>query len=342
VARGVVTEPSTGESQDALDADDDLGDDDTLADEPEMPDPGNEEPPSSTRGRNRLELQNELVGIHSGQALSAPEASAILGQHRTEVIVALGEEEAGKTTLFASIYEHVVRGPVSGYCFHGSQTLLGFEDRSFDATYNSGNEKELTQRTSQDTERVALHLAVRHDANGVQHLLLGDVSGEHARTYIDYNDPGAFRPLLRSATRVLVLIDGQRLIEQSGQNATLSRTRTLIRALAEGGDLRSGTPIFLVVTKWDLCSDAVGIQDELDRLLEFGCKMWPEVSIRTTAARPQGEGIAELLIAVLEPTPKTSSSQAKLERHASRPLHRFVARPGLASRILARNRQASA
>lgn len=329
-----------------LEADDTLAGeteaDDTLADEHENAMTGEDgaavtgapsSSPMTARGRRRLQLHNTTVTVPSGQALTATEASAVLAQHPAELVVAVAEVDVGKTTLFASVYEHLARAPLGSWTFDGSKSLLGFESRSFDATRESGHSDELTNRTSRDTPRIALHLAVRNASGERRQLLLGDISGEHAATLIDFGDAGDFTPLLRAATRVLVLIDGAKLRSTADQNATLSRIRVLIRAVVEGHDLRAGVPLDLVVTKWDQCGDADGLAAELDRLLTFTEDRWQPVSLHRTAARPHGEGIAELFTTLLSPRPSRPERVWDAPA-ASRPLHEFVPHDGLASRFL--------
>lgn len=347
VVTGPVTKPEP-----ELDADDvvnngadneplaDDSEDDTLADEyPENPEPR----PSGTdpavgagaaRGRRRLQLSNAPLAVPSGQALTSAEASAVLAKHPAELVVAVAEVDAGKTTLFASMYEQLARGPLEGWAFDGSLSLLGFESRSFDASRDSGNLCEETNRTSRNTPRIALHLAVRAATGDRRHLLLGDVSGEHAGSLIDFGDPGDFRPLLRAATRALVLIDGARLASPADQNATLSRARVLIRALVEGGDVRAQVPLELVVTKWDQCGDAEGLSGELDRLLAFTQSRWEHAALHRTAARPHGEGVADLFATLLSTRPPRPAKQWAAPA-PTRPLHLFAVHDGVASRFLA-------
>jgi hypothetical protein len=348
---GAVTSPP---AEPDLEADDTLAGetdaDDTLADEQENTETGEDAAavtgaaPSESmaaRGRRRLQLDNTPVAVPSGQALTATEASAVLAQHPAELVVAVAEVDVGKTTLFASMYEHLARAPLGGWTFDGSMSLLGFESRSFDATRASGHTAELTNRTSRDTPRIALHLAVRSRSGERRQLLLGDISGEHAATLIDFGDAGDFTPLLRAATRLLVLIDGAKLRGTADQNATLSRIRVLIRALVEGKDLRAGVPLDLVVTKWDQCGDADGLAGELDRLLSFTEERWQPVSLHRTAARPHGDGVAELFATLLSPRPSRPERTWDVPA-ATRPLHEFRPHNGLASRFLAAQARGSA
>lgn len=313
--------------------DDGLEPDDTLAGE--RPDePADELPTPTSRGRRRLQQSSESVAIHTGEALTLAEASEVLGAHDAAVVVAVGDVGVGKTTLLAALYERLAAGPVGGWAFAGSESLLGFEARSFQATAASGRSDEDTPRTSRATERVALHLSVRHMDETLRHLLLADLSGEHARSLLLYDEPGDYAPLLRSATRVLLLIDGAQLTTMTGQNLNLTNARTLVRAIAEGADLRPDTPVDLVVTKWDQCGTAEGLKNELDELVAAAAEWWSPVELHLTAARPDGQGLEELFKVLTLPR-ATRSIPTPIRRTSARALHRFVPNTGLARRFAA-------
>lgn len=317
---------------------DEVEPDDTLVGEVASAPPG-ADPPIPARGRNRLQLSAEIVAVHTGDALTAQEATAVMAAHDTEVVVVLGDIGVGKTTLIAALYEQLARGPVAGWSFAGSRSLLGFEARSFLATAASGRTTEDTPRTSRSTDRIALHLALR-DSGVTRHVLLGDVSGEHAHNLIRFNEPGDYQALFRVGTRLLVLVDGERLLTIAAQNAVLAEARTLLRAAIEVGDLRPGTPIELVVTKWDQCSDAPGVNDELERLLTAARDLWTPVALHRTAARPDGAGLAELFKLLL--TRPAAPPPVPVTRPTSdRAAHRYTPNAGLSRRFIAAARNAS-
>lgn len=321
--------------------------DDTLADEDESPATGNAEDEAEdepdepvgtrdreARGRQRFQQSELSHPVAFGEALTAQEATAVLGAHGGEVIVVVGEVGAGKTTLLAALYERLVAGPVGGWAFAGSDSLLGFESRAHLASAASGLSEPDTPHTSRSTDRLALHLAVRHAIGEMRQLLLSDVSGEHAKTLREYNEPGDYSALLRSATRVLVLVDGARLTTSRGQNIALSDARTLLRAVLEGPDLRAGTPVDVVVTKWDQCRGADGLDGALEDLVLWAEGLGQPLIVRQTAARPNGEGLGELFAALLQPRP-ARPAPAAVPPLSRRRLHAFVANNGMPASFLA-------
>lgn len=311
----------------------DVGADDTLAGEELGSAEGPpERAPEAVRGRRRLQ-HGVARSIYSGQALTVSEATGVLVSDNAEVVVLIGEVDAGKTTLLASTYEQLIAGRLDGWQFAGSSSLLGFESRSYLATAASGRSTEDTAHTSRSTEQLLLHLAVRDDKGATRQLLLADVSGEHAKGLRLFDDPGDYAVLLRAATRVLLLVDGAQLTQARDQNLTLANTGTLLRAIAQSGDLRPGTPLDIVVTKWDLCSEASGLDDELERLRILAAGVWAPATLRHTAARPKGEGLAELFDSLLEP--RVALPRRRPTRPASdRIAHHFYAHDGLVARLL--------
>lgn len=288
---------------------------------------------AAPRGRRRLERSGEYQDVYSGQAMTSQEASVLLAERGVDVVVLLGDVDVGKTTLLASIYECIASGPVGGWQFAGSRSLIGFESRTFLATAASGRSHEDTPRTSTSTEQILLHVVLRNESE-TRHLLLADVSGEHARAMRLYDDSGAYGPLLKSATRALVLVDGEMLVRVKDQNVALAEAATLVRAIAQGGEFRIDTPLDIVVTKWDLCADADGLDEELDRLLAVAKDAWSAATLLRTAARPRAVGLEDLLTLLLSPR-KIRNLPKPFRPESGRIAHRFTAHAGKLARLIA-------
>ena len=223
--------------------------DDESSDPETDPDAVVEVPEASPRGRVAVRLARLTVALHTGEALTAREATRVLQRTSARVVVPVGPVDVGKTTLLASIYEMVARGS-SSYSFAGSLSLIGFEARCFAATAASRRTAADTARTTRDTENQLLHMRVSRD-DSTTDLLLADVSGEYAQDLVRYDEPGVYAPLLRAASHVLLLVDGGRLARPTERYGCLEEARTLIRALAEGELVRDGSVLTVVVTKGD-------------------------------------------------------------------------------------------
>jgi hypothetical protein len=80
--------------------------------------------------------------------LSIEEADELLRWRPAMLVAVVGERKSGKTTLITEIYERFLRGPFAGQSFSYSQTLLGFEKKSYRSRADSRADKPDTTRTS--------------------------------------------------------------------------------------------------------------------------------------------------------------------------------------------------
>lgn len=245
-------EPDEGDVNNEEDVPSELQDADSRASEPIL----------DARGRTPWRDTGTTELLHSGEALTAIEATRIMQQHSANVVVPIGSAGVGKTTLLTALYETLGKAPLGEWTFAGSLSLLGFEARSFLATRASGRTVADTPRTSRSSDKLLLHLAIRDATGIIRHLLIADVSGEHAESMRMYNDPGDYESLLRSATCVLLMVDGERLADDVQRHAVESEVRTAFRVTRENGLLADGVAVHVVATKWDLCGSP-----EADRIL---------------------------------------------------------------------------
>lgn len=253
------------------------------------------------------------VTLPSGEALRLAEAAALTAASPVRVVAVLGEQESGKTTLFASLWERFLRGPYEGVLFAGSQTQRAFDWRCFDARVASGRDHAKTERTEvrQDDDRYVLHLAVRPESvlsapperrPSVQHLLFPDLSGEDLREARQSRETARSFPLVRRADHVVFLADGERLADPALRHEAAANVKTLLRRLVEE-DVVGDAYVQVVVTKDDLLTrgDAdpgaeAYVEGFLDRMVEtFGGDV-RELATYRIAARP--EGTEEIVVGV--------------------------------------------
>ena len=96
-----------------------------------------------------------------------------------KVIVLAGAVESGKTTLVTTIYHLLNKGPLAGYWFAGSETLLGFEQRSYLARTSSDNVYARMGKTRRGILDAILHIKLcKCQSNMLVDLLITDFSGE--------------------------------------------------------------------------------------------------------------------------------------------------------------------
>lgn len=209
-------------------------------------------------------LQSELVQVPSGDVMHLPDVAALMRSEHPRIVALVGEQQAGKTTLLASIYQQFCKGPFAGHYFAGSRTLTAFARRHHMSLLNSGRTVPTTPRTSRDDPVGFLHLTLRPTRGGaLQHVLLSDRSGEAfeaART-----DTTLVDELLevRQASRVCFLLDGARFLSDDQRAGYMRRFKQMIRALHDNGALRASVPIEILTTK----IDKIGNAPESERVL---------------------------------------------------------------------------
>jgi len=194
----------------------------------------------------------ELVQLRSGDIMHLADVIQLLRAEQPRIVALVGEQQAGKTTLLASIYHLYCKGTCAGHRFAGSQTLTAFAKRHHLSLLGSGRTVPTTPRTSRDDPVGFLHLMLRPTAGGeLLHLLVSDRSGEAfdaART-----DTALIGELveIRHASRVCFLLDGARLLSDDQRAAYTRRFKQMIRALHDNGALPQGVPIEILTTKID-------------------------------------------------------------------------------------------
>ena len=255
-------------------------------------------------------VEPETVSTGRSGVLTLEEADAFLRAHGGRVLAMVAAPDAGKTTLASAAYDLLRRGLLNGFGFAGSETIKGFEERSFDARVASEQDEPLTLRTPSAAPLVFLHLRIAAPDGRMLNVLLSDRSGEHFDRAL--NTPARFADFheIARADAILLLVDSEKLA--TGHQAELARMRKLILALVQAGHLANQT-VHLIVTKIDrlrsapqrtLVEQRAGvIADELRRRGET-----TQVEVHLTACRARagtsrfGDGVGRLVEANLPAT----------------------------------------
>ncbi len=248
------------------------------------------------------------VPLSLAEALTLAEAEQALRSKPCNVVAIVGPQDAGKTSLIASIYDLLQEGPLGSYSFAGSDTLHAFERACHDSRRES-------QRDKPHMERTKLGEVTFFDLN----LFDADCSRKHAallanRAGEDYINVLADPDLARSyaelgrADTITVLADGEKLL---GSERHLARRdmRLTIRAFQEVSATRPWQRLGIVLTKVDAIrsnqekgAGAFQFFDELVNSVRMETAgQFMEVKAFQVAASPKsdkakrGEGMLELL-----------------------------------------------
>lgn len=249
--------------------------------------------------------------------LSIEEADALLRWRPACLVAVVGERNGGKTTLVTEIYERFLRGPFAGTLFAHSQSLLGFERKSFQSRAESGAEVPDTPRTSKQDGLRMFHLAVA-DQGDLRRtdLLVSERAGEVYREIRDNPVRAAELLEVRKAATVALIIDGQRVLDDRRRPEAFASVRNVLRALADGDVIHPRAQVQLVTTKCDLldADEAAVARDALDQFEErtaasHAGRFAAIEAFRTAARDPRGiiepaRGLAPLLRSWLRPRPE--------------------------------------
>lgn len=265
-----------------------------MADTPEVENRETEVPPTDQSKEKTAEGEgSRFVDLFPGTELSATDAEAVTLRSRTHLVVFAGAAGSGKTTVIASIYEHLCKGPFSGFRFAASRTLLGFEQICHLNRIASGGLSPDTLRTIPADEATYFHLALRGaDAGALrQHVLLSAISGELFRWAKNSREDCQRLTFLHRANTIVILVDGAQLSDPRFRTKAQSEASSLLDSFLDAQMIGEGCHVEFVFSKLDRILQAGDAAiDFLDRTKDkftakFG-KRIPSLSFRRIAARP--------------------------------------------------------
>jgi hypothetical protein len=270
-------------------------------------------------------VADDDVLTYEGAVLPLDESSELGNAFPTRVVLMMGEQDAGKTTLLAEVHHAYLKAPFAGFIFAGSKTLIGFEQRCFLSRFKSGQRAEDTERTK-SSDILLLHMALTPEATpGVHtHLLFTDVSGERFRDIrASADEAKELAPLVRRANDIMLLVDGDCLSVAKTQMATQSNATVLLRCLLEAGGLGDGSSLHVVVSKWDFVvargaeSTAEQLEQAVRKVTRSLVPRFHRIAARVTnqVSVAPGFGLDGLVKAWMQqrvPTPLTSIAAATM------------------------------
>lgn len=194
-----------------------------------------------------------FVDLCAGTELSAGDAEAVTLRTPVHLVVLAGAAESGKTTVLASIYEHLSQGPFAAFQFAGSRSLLGFEQICHLNRLVSGGTHPDTPRTVPTDEAAYYHLALRGLSEGAQrrHVLLSAVSGELFRLAKNSREDCQRLTFLHRANTIVVLVDGARLAIPEQRTNAQSDASSVLDSFLDAQMIPCRCRVEFVFTKMD-------------------------------------------------------------------------------------------
>ncbi|MER9949537.1 hypothetical protein [Mesorhizobium sp. M0047] len=283
-----------------------------------------------------------VMTLALGEPLSRAEASTLQKRRISRAIGIVAPNDAGKTSLLASLYDLLQEGPVAGVGFAGSSTLIGFEKVCHDARAASRRDVPHMERTSVGAEATFFHLDLRPAGQEIVSLFISDRSGEDYLTATDELARADEFFELRRADIVTLLVNGEHLASSQHRHEVKAITPQIVDALAEAGALRQGSRLAVVLTKQDAVlasphADRVdrefnglvdGIAQRHRDYLDAVARFVVAASPADTEQVKRGYGVDELLLFWLRsasPPPSISRASAS---HGQRMIDLFERRDG--------------
>jgi hypothetical protein len=153
--------------------------------------------------------------------------------------------------------------------FSYSQTLLGFEKKSYRSRADSRADKPDTTRTSALDGLRFFHLSLVSDASRHRtDLLITERAGEVYRSARDRPAESKALIELAKARTVVFILDGERVANDQTRAEAFASIRGMIRAFSDAGAIPAKSDVQLVTTKFDLL-DSNETEDARKGLLEF-------------------------------------------------------------------------
>jgi Double-GTPase 2 len=192
--------------------------------------------------------------LYPGLPLEISEAREFSQQTRTQVVSLAGMTESGKTSLLARLHQQFLAGPVAGYEFAGSRTLLRFEELNWKATVESRVSAPTMDHSSRQFDNSFLHLTVRKrdDSGVVVELLLNDISGETFPEAIAAESVCNQLLCLRRADHLALVVDGAAIADRSLRHDHIAKAMNFVQRVLQTGQIGKRTILHLIISKEDV------------------------------------------------------------------------------------------
>lgn len=249
---------------------------------------------------NGVQFGETFKALPEGDALPMDKAIEITHKFKPVVIIIIGDFDSGKTTLSATIHELFQRSPFNKLWFSGTVTPIGFEKRCYYARVSSGNSTSKTEKTKVG-ESSFLHLSLKRESETDKpaiHLLMSDISGELFRLARNSSDSMNSLSFLKSASRILLTLDGEKLADRRTKSNVIVNIKAFITKALEEGIFDSDTYLDIAITKWDAVQ-----KENQDKLME---------DVRITFSKIVNDRVKEINYLKLAARPNSYKSDIQL------------------------------
>jgi len=235
----------------------------------------------------------QVYEMQNGNAMTLAQIGRVCRRRFTPIVFMAGEISSGKTTLIASIHDAFLFGTLAGFRFAGSQTLLAFEERSFESRAKSEGLTPQTPRTRYESGQEYFHLRLQDENDPTfrdYDILFADMSGEFYERSIQSSAEAQQLGGLTRAQFLLVLLDGEKLADPKQRQRVRSNALSFLRRCVEQEVLTSSTEVQVLISKWDSVTKLPEeSQSEILKFIEGRINtkaLGRQVSVKPIASRP--------------------------------------------------------
>lgn len=257
-------------------------------------------PNEAAKAETDAEPALEPYRFHTSEKLTIHEASRLMNERPTRVVLFAGAQFSGKTTLLAKLGEMFRDGTFTRHRFAGSLTLCAFQRASWLATITSGSSRPDTFRTFRGENDTFYHLRV-HPKNDVSRqfdILLSDLAGETFPDTLMSREFCASLGALSRADHLVVFLNCEQLAKLSFRHSEANNAREFLQQVCSVKHQLKDLRVHVIFSKWDLIENnseknthekfCEGIESDIKK--HFG-KFFAELEFLRIVVRPV-EGIS--------------------------------------------------
>lgn len=195
----------------------------------------------------------EPYRFHSGEKLTASEASRMMSAMPVKMVLCAGAQWAGKTTFLARIGEMFRSGSFREFRFAGSKTLCAFERVTWLATISSGAGRPDTRRTHWVEKDTFFHVRVQ-PAGKPEHrfdLLISDLPGEVFPAVLASKDVCEEQLALARADHLVLFVDCESMIDSAKRHSEGDMACRFLSQVKKCRHEPTALHVSVVFSRWD-------------------------------------------------------------------------------------------
>ena len=255
--------------------------------------------------------------FHTGDKLTATEASLMMSAKPVKMVLCAGAQSAGKTTFLARIGEMFRNGTFVSFRFAGSKTLCAFERASWLATIASGAGQPDTKRTFRYEQDTFFHLQVRRAGNGENRidLLISDLPGELFPAVLSTKEVCDEQLALARADHLVLFVDCRSIVDNAKRHSEWDMATGFLAQVKKCRHEPTTLQVTVVFSRWDYVSGSksrqtheeycMTIEQDIRARFEtaFGSLRFDRIAARPAVPPPTGAEIRALFAHWLEAPP---------------------------------------